>query len=114
MAYSEEETAFIRNTYLKNPSKTTIDEIALAINKNRNQIIGKLSKEGLYERQRYVTKTGEAPVTKLELVERITSLTEIPRFKLEGLDKAPKLALKALIQVLAKSELDCDEDSDPV
>lgn len=101
MAYKPEETEFICNTYKLNPSMETIDAIAKHLNKNRNQIIGKLSKEGLYERKRYVDKQGNPPVTKLELVATIANYTHIDRFKLEGLDKAPKLALKALIKFLS-------------
>lgn len=106
MAYKPEETEYICNTYKANPSIETIDEIAKHLNKNRNQIIGKLSKEGLYERKRYVDKQGNAPITKLELVNTIATHTNIDRFKLEGLDKAPKLALKALIKYLSESEKD--------
>ena len=59
-------------------------------------IIGKLSREGVYQRAIYKSKTGEAPVTKVELVTNIAENLGIEIEYLVGLDKSPKAALKAL------------------
>jgi hypothetical protein len=52
----------------------------------------------VYKRSVYVSKTGEAPITKVELVSRIAYALELPDDKLEGLEKAPKQVLFTLEQ----------------
>ena len=54
------------------------------------------SREGVYQRAIYKSKTGEAPVTKVELVTNIAENLGIEIEYLVGLDKSPKAALKAL------------------
>ena len=66
------------------------------LDKSVKSIIGKLSREGVYRKTEYTTKTGEKPVTKLELVSRTSRKTRIDITALAGLEKAPKAALKAL------------------
>ena len=74
----------------------TVRELADELGKSTKSIIGKLSREGVYKRSVYVSKTGEAPITKVELVSRIAYALELPDDKLEGLEKAPKQVLFTL------------------
>ena len=94
MNYTEDDTANIVQQYMENPTRATVDMLADRYNKSARSIIGKLAKEGVYRRVEYRTKTGEVPVTKLELVEDIQS--KLGCEALTGLEKAPKEVLKCL------------------
>ena len=82
--------------YKSNPSTKTVDKLADELGKSPKSIIGKLSREGVYQRAIYTSKTGETPVTKMELVSNIAENLDIEIEDLVGLDKSPKAALKAL------------------
>jgi hypothetical protein len=102
MNYTTEETAYITSEYLKNKSRETVDRLAKELGKPVKSIIGKLSREGIYERQVYQTKTGETPKTKAEIVCEIAEKLNADVEKLKGLDKTPKLALKYLQSLIFK------------
>ena len=95
--YTKEEESYLLEAYSGAEDKQfVIDELASQLQKSRRSIIGKLSRLGVYEKKVYLTKRGENPVTKLELVAEIASAMAIPLEKLEGLEKAPKEVLKCL------------------
>jgi hypothetical protein len=75
---------------------TTVENLAEELGKSTKSIIGKLSREGVYERAIYKNKSGNLPVTKVELVSNIATNLGIEMEHLEGLEKAPKATLKAL------------------
>ena len=54
----------------------------------------------MYRREIYKTKTGELPVTKVEIVSDIADNLDIEVESLSGLEKAPKSALKKLKEAL--------------
>ena len=74
------------------------------MNKSIKSIIGKLSREGVYEKTVYKTKTGEDPVTKKELVEELSELVGIEYSMISGLEKSPKIDLKRLVDILKEEE----------
>jgi hypothetical protein len=94
--YTQDQVEYIVNQYRLNPDRDTVENLAEELNKSVKSIIGKLSREGVYKKTEYTTKTGEKPVTKLELVAELTELLELNPADLVGLEKAPKSALKAL------------------
>jgi len=97
--YTKDEESYLLEAYSGAEDKQlVIDELASQLQKSRRSIIGKLSRLGVYEKKVYLTKRGESPVTKLELVAEIAEKTGIPLEKLEGLEKAPKEVLKCLKQ----------------
>ena len=96
MNYTEEQTAFLVEKYQENPSMETVVLLAEKYGKTTKSIIGKLSREGVYKRAVYKSKSGESPITKLELVSNIAENLGIEVESLAGLDKAPKTTLKAL------------------
>ena len=98
MNYSEKETSFIVEEYNKNPTRETVDELASKLNKTPKSIIGKLSREGVYRRSVYKTKTGETPITKEELVQLIAESIDLEIQAVAGLEKAPKAVLKRLLE----------------
>jgi len=83
-------------SYVKQPSRETVDALAVELEKSVKSIIGKLSREGVYQKQVYTTKAGEMPVTKEQLISGLAELFEIDSSKLMGLEKAPKQVIKYL------------------
>ena len=64
--------------------------------KSPKSIIGKLSREGVYRRSVYKTKTGESPVTKEQIVRDIEDALGMGHESLTGLEKSPKNILKQI------------------
>ena len=100
--YTEEQVKHMVEAYKENPSRETVDNLAEELNKSVKSIIGKLSREGVYKKTVYKTKTGEDPITKKELVETVANYLDIDSAKLSGLEKAPKADLKNLVLAVAK------------
>ena len=82
--------------YTAEPSRETVEKLAVKLEKSVKSIIGKLSREGVYKRAAYKSKSGDDPVTKMELVNNVAENLRIEIDDLFGLDKSPKAALKAL------------------
>jgi hypothetical protein len=76
--------------------------LANELNKSTKSVIGKLSREGVYQRSVYVTKSGQAPITKSELVSTIACNLGLEESKLEGLEKSPKQVLFIIENMTAK------------
>jgi hypothetical protein len=62
-----------------------------------------LSREGVYRRELYKSKTGDIPITKLEIVNNIADSLGVEVEALSGLEKSPKAALKTLEEAVAGS-----------
>ena len=99
--YTEEQTKYMIEVYSKNPERGTVEMLASELDKSTKSIIGKLSREGVYRRESYVTKTGEKPITKVELVASIADSLGVSVDSLEGLEKTPKGVLKLLSKELS-------------
>lgn len=96
MNYTPEETEKLKELYLEDPTRDTVDKLAQVFNKSVKSIIGKLSREGVYRREVYKTKSGDNPVTKQELVHNLCETLDLDQDQLTGLEKAPKAVLKLL------------------
>ena len=96
--YTQEEVAVMIDRYVANPSRDTVEELAVELNKSIKSIIGKLSREGVYQKAIYKTKTGELPITKAELIVQLADVMNSDSAKLVGLEKAPKQDLKYLLE----------------
>ena len=94
--YTQDQVEYIVNQYRLEPTRETVEELSQELNKSVKSIIGKLSREGVYRKTEYTTKTGEKPVTKLEIVQELAERLELEVWQLAGLEKAPKSTLKAL------------------
>jgi hypothetical protein len=103
--YTEEQWLDIRESYLASPVRETVDALAVKYEKSVRSIVGKLSKEGIYKKQEYRTKLNEIPCTKEELVEMIAKALHTPSEILEGLEKAPKNALRLILGALDSDAL---------
>jgi hypothetical protein len=105
MNYTEEQTQKLVEEYKANPSMLTVEELAIMYGKSPKSIIGKLSREGVYERAVYKNKSGDLPITKAEIVSNIAENLGLEIENLPGLEKAPKATLKALEAATGATQL---------
>ena len=96
MNYTKEQTEYIVKKYVATPSMDSVRLLADEMDKSIKSIIGKLSREGVYQRAVYKNKIGEVPVTKVEIVNNIAENLGIEVECLVGLEKSPKGTLKTL------------------
>ena len=102
--YTEQQVQHMIEQYQSNPTRETVENLAEELDKSIKSIIGKLSREGVYQKTVYKTKTGEDPVTKKELVEELSDLVGIEYDMIAGLEKSPKIDLKRLVEILREEE----------
>ena len=96
--YTEEQVAVMIEKYSNNPTRETVEFLAQEMDKSIKSIIGKLSREGVYKKTEYVTKTGEKPITQVEIVENLEEKLGLPNQTLAGLEKSPKTVLRRLYE----------------
>ena len=101
--YSESETTYMVQLYQENPCAETVDVLVEQLKRSKKSIIGKLSREGVYRREVYVSKTGEKPITKVEIVSNIADALDLEVALLAGLEKSPKEVLRRLSKAVAGS-----------
>ena len=70
--YTNEQVSYMIDKYNESPTRDTVQILAEELGKSTKSIIGKLSREGVYQKAQYVSKTGEFPITKKELVVKIS------------------------------------------
>ena len=98
--YTEQQVELMIEKYTSNPSRETVEELAETLDKSIKSIIGKLSREGVYKKTVYKTKTGEDPETKKQIVQDLADKLNINYEAVAGLEKAPKTALKILREAI--------------
>ena len=91
--YTQEMTDTLVQAYVASPTRAVVDQYAELFDKSSRSIIAKLVREGVYQAQERVTKTGEPVVRKQDLVEKIEAITGID---LPSLSKASKSDLVEL------------------
>lgn len=103
MKYTKEITDQLTQMYVA--GKTAL-EIAEYVSETSGEvvpersIIAKLSSLGIYQKKQYLTKRGEVPVKKSELIERIAELLDVNQDILESLEKVNKSVLTLISQKL--------------
>ena len=108
--YSDSETAYMVQLYKEEPCAETVTVLVEQLRRSKKSIIGKLSREGVYRREVYVSKTGERPVTKMEIVSNITEALSLEIGDLLGLEKSPKTTLRNLEKAITGSERGHEDD----
>ncbi len=93
--YTPEQTAQLVEQY---NSGITVESLAETFGKSVRSIVAKLSREGVYKKKEYVTKTGESPVAKDTLADKIGVLCGLSEPETESLTKANKTALQKILQ----------------
>jgi hypothetical protein len=94
--YTPEQTAKMLEGYAQG---VPVEAIAATLGKTVRSVVAKLSREGVYRKKEYVSKTGERPVKKDETADRIGSLVGLSEGEIDSLTKANKTAL---VKILAK------------
>ena len=103
--YTQEQVDFMKNLYSNEPTRETVQKLANDLDKSIKSIIGKLSREGVYQKTEYLSKTGEKPVTKKQMVVKIAKELVAESSKLEGWEKSPKADLKYLLELVSGESL---------
>tara|TARA_B100000029_G_scaffold515862_1_gene625077 strand:- start:1579 stop:1890 length:312 start_codon:yes stop_codon:yes gene_type:complete len=98
--YTKEQVEYMIDKYNESPTRETVETLSEELGKSTKSIIGKLSREGVYQKAVYVSKTGELPITKKELVVKLADAVDGDLSELEGLEKAPKKELKYLLSLV--------------
>lgn len=111
--YTQEQWDDIRTSYLASPDRATVEALAEKYERTVRSIVGKLSKEGFYKKPEYRTKLNEIPCTKEQLVEMIAKALKTPSEILDGLEKAPKNALRLILGALDPESLKALKVDDP-
>lgn len=98
--YTAEQTAKIVADYT---AGVTVEALAAELGKSVRSIVAKLSREGVYKKKEYKTKTGETVVKKDAHADAIGAILRLNENDTDSLTKANKAALKAIFDALASS-----------
>lgn len=108
--YTPEQTARLIADYTANPTKDTVAALATAFGKTTKSVVAKLVREGVYKKAEKVAKDGTPVVHKNELVQKIADEIGVTSDKLDGLEAAPKNALKLILSALV---FDAEPEAEP-
>jgi len=97
--YTDAMVATMVADYTQNPTRATVDAIALSLNKNPRSVIAKLVREGVYKATPRVTKTGAPVIRKSQIVANIMSALGTTT-ALPSLEKASKADLEQLLALV--------------
>ena len=98
--YTDEQVRKMIIEYTLTPDRATVDRLAKELDKSIKSIIGKLSREGIYKKAIYKTKSGEVPMTKAEIIVSLAEMLKIDSAKIIGLEKAPKQDIKYIYEII--------------
>ena len=102
--YTDAQVEHMVEAYQAKPDRATVDMLAEDLDKSVKSIIGKLSREGVYQKAIYKTKSGEVPMTKHEIINNMATFLEIDSSKIMGLEKAPKQDIKYIYEVIQEKQ----------
>ena len=102
--YTPEQTAEMLAAYVADPTETTVKALAEKLGKSTRSIVAKLSREGVYKKKEYTSKTGEKPVKKDAHADAIGAVLGLSEADTDSLTKANKTALKKIFEALAQSK----------
>ena len=109
--YTAEQTAAMLAAYTAAPTVETVEAIAADLGKSVRSIVAKLSREGVYKKKEYKTKTGEAVVKKDAAADEIGAILGMAENDVDSLTKANKTALKMILEALkAKAEAEAEAE----
>ena len=82
----------------------TTEAIAESLGKTVRSVVAKLSREGVYKKKEYVSKTGEKPVKKDAHADAIGAILRLSEGEIDSLTKANKSVLAKIFEALANSK----------
>lgn len=95
--YTPEQTTDVLAGYMAGED---VKSIAQRMGKSTRSIVAKLTREGVYKKKEYVSKTGEKPVKKDIHADAIGALLGLTEPDTQSLTKANKAALVAIFKAL--------------
>lgn len=95
--YTAEQTVAMVADYKAGVAVATIAE---ALGKSVRSVVAKLSREGVYKAKEYATKSGEKPIKKDALADKLAELCGLSEAEADSLAKANKTALAKVIAKL--------------
>lgn len=101
--YTAEQTASMVKAYTANPTSETVEKLAAELGKTARSIVAKLSREGVYKKKAYTTKTGEPSVKKDDHADAIGAILRLNENDTDSLTKCNKTALAAIFKALSES-----------
>jgi hypothetical protein len=96
--YTPEQTVSMVANYTEGMS---VADLATLLGKSTRSIIAKLSREGVYQKKEYKTKTGETVVKKDALADQMATVFGLTEAEADSLTKANKTALKKILDKFA-------------
>lgn len=99
--YTVEQTASMVSAYTANPTKETVESLAVTMGKTVRSIVAKLSREKVYIKPEYKTKSGESVVKKDSLIDKLSELVEFTEAEQSSFAHVNKTALVKLISALS-------------
>lgn len=94
--YTPEMTASMVEAYA---AGVTVEKIAEDMGKTVRSVVAKLSREGVYRKKEYTSKSGDKPVRKDATADQIGAVVGLSEGEIDSLTKANKTAL---LKILAK------------
>lgn len=82
----------------------SVEKIAAELGKTVRSVVAKLSREKVYKKKEYVSKTGEAVQKKDSYADAIGAVLKMNENDIDSLTKANKTALKIIFTALANSK----------
>ena len=101
--YTQEQTVSMVEAYSANPTRETVEMLAVSLGKSVRSVVAKLSREKVYVSKVYETKNGEKPVKKDSVATAIGAILKLSEADTDSLAKANKRALQAVFDALANS-----------
>lgn len=98
--YTPEQTAQVVADYT---AGVPVEQIAESLGKSVRSIVAKLSREGVYQKKQYATKTGEPVQKKDSVADAIGAVLLLTEAETDSLAKANKTALVKIFAALANS-----------
>lgn len=98
--YTPEQTTSMLADYA---AGMTTEAIAESLGKTVRSVVAKLSREGVYKKKEYVSKTGEKPVKKDAHADAIGAILRLSEGEIDSLTKANKSVLSKIFEALANS-----------
>ncbi len=102
--YTADQESAMLAAYTANPTKETVNALALEMGKTTRSVIAKLSRLGCYRKPEYVRKDGAKAEKKDETATAIGLILNLSGADTDSLAKANRKALQAVFAALANSE----------
>jgi len=100
---NSENKAFIKSSFKEDSTQENIKFLSQKFDVSTRSIIAVLTAAGLYKKPGYLTKVGEKPIPKQEIVDMIAKAMQVDPDNLEGLEKTNKSVLRLLLKALDKN-----------